>query len=79
MTGDFFALLPKNPFPSVSGDVRNPMPLEATTVFAFHCAEGVIIGTRLVLAVGEAGGRTEAVADVSSFLRSAREALTAIG
>jgi proteasome beta subunit len=44
MTGDFFALLPKNPFPSVSGDVRNPMPLEATTVFAFHCAEGVIIG-----------------------------------
>jgi len=44
MTGDFFALLPKNSFPSVSGDVRNPMPLEATTVFAFHCAEGVIIG-----------------------------------
>src|SRR6185369_11214967 len=44
MTGDFLALLPKNSFPSVSGDVRNPMPLEATTVFAFHCADGVIIG-----------------------------------
>ena len=44
MTGDFFDLLPKHPFPSVSGDGRNPMPLEATTVFAFHCAEGVIIG-----------------------------------
>ncbi len=44
MTGDFLALLPKNSFPSLSGDGRNPMPLEATTVFAFHCAEGVIIG-----------------------------------
>src|SRR5215470_10405316 len=44
MTGDFFALLQKNSFPSLPGDVRNPIPLEATTVFAFHCAEGVIIG-----------------------------------
>lgn len=44
MTGDFLALLPKHPFPVVSGEGRNPMPLEATTVFAFHCAEGVLIG-----------------------------------
>jgi proteasome beta subunit len=44
MTGDFLALLPKNSFPSLSGEGRNPMPLEATTVFAFHCADGVIIG-----------------------------------
>ena len=44
MTGDFLALLPKNSFPNIGGDVRNPMPLEATTVFAFHCADGVIIG-----------------------------------
>jgi proteasome beta subunit len=44
MTGDFLALLPKNPFQKITGDGRNPMPLEATTVFAFHCAEGVIIG-----------------------------------
>lgn len=44
MTGDFLALLPKNSFPSLCGEGRNPMPLEATTVFAFHCAEGVIIG-----------------------------------
>jgi proteasome beta subunit len=43
MTGDFLALLQKNPFPSITGDARNPLPLEATTVFAFHCAEGVII------------------------------------
>jgi proteasome beta subunit len=44
MTGDFLALLQKAPFPTVTGDGRNPLPLEATTVFAFHCAEGVIIG-----------------------------------
>lgn len=44
MTGDFLALLQKHSFPTVVGDVQNPMPLEATTVFAFHCAEGVIIG-----------------------------------
>jgi len=44
MTGDFLALLPKPTFPSVVGDARNLLPLEATTVFAFHCAEGVIIG-----------------------------------
>jgi len=44
MTGDFLALLPKTTFPSLSGEGRHPTPLEATTVFAFHCAEGVIIG-----------------------------------
>ena len=44
MTGDFLALLPKNIFPSLTGEIHNPLPLEATTVFAFHCAEGVIIG-----------------------------------
>jgi proteasome beta subunit len=44
MTGDFLALLQKNSFPALGGEGRNPLPLEATTVFAFHCAEGVIIG-----------------------------------
>jgi proteasome beta subunit len=44
MTGDFLALLEKNSFPGVSGNGAAPMALEATTVFAFHCAEGVIIG-----------------------------------
>ena len=45
MTGDFLDLLPKSPFPSVHADAeRRPPMLEATTVFAFHCAEGVIIG-----------------------------------
>ncbi len=44
MSGDFLDLLPKNSFPTVAGGGSNPLPLEATTVFAFHCAEGVIIG-----------------------------------
>jgi proteasome beta subunit len=44
MTGDFLSLLPKASFPSLAGEGRPPTPLEATTVFAFHCAEGVIIG-----------------------------------
>ena len=44
MTGDFLALLPKNSFPSVSVTAGNSLALEATTVFAFHCADGVIIG-----------------------------------
>ena len=44
MNGDFLALLPKpqfpQPGPSASAAVQ---PLQATTVFAFHCSEGVII------------------------------------
>src|SRR5690349_25178570 len=43
MTGDFLALLQKNSFPSVTASGANPLALQATTVFAFHCAEGVII------------------------------------
>ena len=43
MSGDFLALLPKSPLPSLSPDRAGPVQLEATTVFAFHCAEGVII------------------------------------
>ena len=43
MTGDFMALLGKGVFPSFAAGGPGPMPLEATTVFAFHCSEGVII------------------------------------
>ena len=43
MNGDFLALLPKNPFAPVSASAPAIEPLQATTVFAFHCAEGVII------------------------------------
>jgi len=43
MNGDFLALLPKTPFPQVSASATPPAPIQATTVFAFHCAEGVII------------------------------------
>lgn len=44
MNGDFLALLPKNPLAQVHAvSASAPEPLQATTVFAFHCAEGVII------------------------------------
>lgn len=43
MNGDFFALLPKSPFAQVGTAADAPTPIEATTVFAFHCAEGVVI------------------------------------
>src|ERR1043166_327694 len=43
MNGDFLALLPKNPFAQVPSAPSTLEPLQATTVFAFHCAEGVII------------------------------------
>src|SRR5688572_9345348 len=44
MNGDFLALLPKAPAAPQAG-LQPPaiVPLQATTVFAFHCAEGVII------------------------------------
>src|SRR5262245_23313805 len=44
MTGDFLALLDKQAFPSLRTGGASPLSLEATTVFAFQCAEGVIIG-----------------------------------
>ena len=42
MNGDFLALLPKQDVPQL-GSASAHVPLQATTVFAFHCAEGVII------------------------------------
>jgi proteasome beta subunit len=44
MTGDFLALVQKPSFPASTPSGSGLVPLEATTVFAFHCAEGVIIG-----------------------------------
>jgi proteasome beta subunit len=41
--GDFLALLPKSPFAQAQPTGHAPPLLQATTVFAFHCAEGVII------------------------------------
>ena len=43
MNGDFLALLPKNPISQVSASASAPQFIQATTVFAFHCREGVII------------------------------------
>src|SRR5438105_395234 len=43
MTGDFLDLLHKSrPAPVIPSGVAHE-PLQATTVFAFHCSEGVII------------------------------------
>jgi proteasome beta subunit len=44
MSGDFLALLEKRSLPSLPAAGTALTPLEATTVFAFHCADGVIIG-----------------------------------
>src|SRR6185369_27222 len=43
MNGDFLALLPKPNYGQISATAACPEPIHATTVFAFHCAEGVII------------------------------------
>ncbi len=44
MNGDFLALLPKASVAQLSASTPLAIePLQATTVFAFHCAEGVII------------------------------------
>lgn len=44
MNGDFLALLPKAPAAPQPGlHPSAALPLQATTVFAFHCSEGVII------------------------------------
>ena len=43
MNGDFLALLPKSVFSAAPAGGKPPPGLEATTVFAFHCAAGVIV------------------------------------
>ncbi len=43
MNGDFLALLPKSPFAAATAGPAGAPRLEATTVFAFHCAVGVIV------------------------------------
>jgi proteasome beta subunit len=43
MNGDFLALLPKGPPLPAAAAGTAPVPLLATTVFAFHCAEGVVM------------------------------------
>lgn len=43
MNGDFLRLLPKNAFAAGATAGSGTAPLDATTVFAFHCADGVIV------------------------------------
>jgi proteasome beta subunit len=42
MTGDFLDLLPRGT-PAVTAGSGNVVPIQATTVFAFHCSEGVLV------------------------------------
>jgi len=43
MNGDFLALLPKQNFAQLGTSPSCPEPIQATTVFAFHCHDGVVI------------------------------------
>ena len=43
MNGDFLDLLPENAFPRLQIPDLAAVSLEATTVFAYHCAEGVLL------------------------------------
>jgi proteasome beta subunit len=43
MNGDFLALLPRSPFAAPQAGGPHVTGLSATTVFAFHCADGVIM------------------------------------
>jgi proteasome beta subunit len=43
MNGDFLALLPKPNHGPLNATADCPEPIQATTVFAFHCADGVVI------------------------------------
>jgi len=43
MTGDFLALLDRAQSVQPTASSSGPVPIQATTVFAFHCAEGVIV------------------------------------
>lgn len=43
MKGDFLALLPQPSLTQLGAGVPEALPVQATTVFAFHCSAGVII------------------------------------
>ncbi|HXG48400.1 MAG TPA: proteasome subunit alpha [Methylomirabilota bacterium] len=68
MTGDFLALLPKSPFAQLSASPVAPEPIHATTVFAFHCADGVIIAGDHRATAGNMifSDRTEKILDLDS-------------
>lgn len=68
MTGDFLALLPKSPFAQLSASPGAPEPIHATTVFAFHCADGVVIAGDHRATAGNMifSDRTEKILDLDS-------------
>src|SRR5690349_6620128 len=69
MTGDFLTLLEKRSFPSTSPGGSGLVPIEATTVFAFHCAEGVIIGGDHRATAGNTvfSDKTEKILELDSY------------
>src|SRR5262245_43585114 len=69
MTGDFLALLETRRLPPLTASAKtDAILLQATTVFAFHCAEGVIIGGDHRATAGNAvfSDRTEKILELDS-------------
>jgi proteasome beta subunit len=77
MNGDFLALLPQSPFAAIGAPAQAPhaptgpvIPkLEATTVFAFHCADGVIIAGDHRATAGNTifSDRTEKILELDAY------------
>ena len=68
MNGDFLALLPKGSFAPASASASAFEPLQATTVFAFHCADGVVIAGDHRATAGNTifSDKTEKILDLDS-------------
>jgi len=66
MNGDFLALLPKSVVPQVTAAA--PEAVQATTVFAFHCREGVVIAGDHRATAGNTifSDKTEKILDLDS-------------
>jgi proteasome beta subunit len=69
MNGDFLALLPKPQFPQLGPGASAVQPLQATTVFAFHCAAGVIIAGDHRATAGNTvfSDKTEKILELDSY------------
>ena len=69
MNGDFLALLPKPQFPQLGNGASAVQPLQATTVFAFHCAAGVIIAGDHRATAGNTvfSDKTEKILELDSY------------
>jgi len=66
MNGDFLSLLPRSPFSALGTTDTDLIPLEATTVFAFHWGDGVLIAGDHRATAGNVifSDRTEKIVDL---------------